>query len=130
MLMAMPGSGMDMSTSSMVVKTYDIQPGEPVPTVDFTFTKDTLNDGSWDLHVLTTNFTFTPENLNLAPVLDQGHVHLYIDDQLTVVLGPWFHVGSLAPGPHTIRVALAANDHSIFSYQGNYIQAVKTLTVK
>ena len=32
------------------------------------------------------------------------------------------------PGQHIITVALAANDHSIFTLNGNYIQAEKTIT--
>ena len=28
---------------------------------------------------MTTNFTLTPQNINQTPVVDQGHIHLYID---------------------------------------------------
>jgi len=101
----------------------------PIPTVSFTIVKDTL-DG-WDLHVDTTNFTWTPQNINQAPVADQGHAHLYIDGVLTVLLGPWYHINGdvLPPGRHTVTVSLNANDHSVFSADGRNIQETQTLVV-
>ncbi len=101
----------------------------PVPTISFTLTKDTL-DG-WDLHIDTTNFTWTPQNINQAPVADQGHAHLYIDGNLIVLLAPWYHIESalLPPGTHTVTVSLNANDHSVFSYHNKYIEVSQTLVV-
>jgi hypothetical protein len=125
-----PPTNMAEMSSGMMMKTFYLDnTGAPVPTVSFTLTKDTL-DG-WDLHINTTNFTFTPQNINQAPIADQGHVHLYIDGNLTVVFGPWFHISGdqLPPGTHTIVVSLNANDHSIFSYGGKNIQAMQTLVV-
>ncbi|HUD03936.1 MAG TPA: hypothetical protein VMR73_00390, partial [Candidatus Paceibacterota bacterium] len=115
------------SMPGMVMKTFDIASSTPTPTIGFMLTKDTL-DG-YDLHITTTNFTFTPQNINQAPVADQGHVHLYIDTTLTVLLGPWYHIPStmLPPGKHTITVSLNANDHSLFTFQGKPIQATQTL---
>jgi len=111
----------------MVMKTFDIPTGIPIPTIDFTIVKDTL-DG-YDLHITTTNFTFTPQNINQAPIADQGHVHLYIDNTLVVLLAPWYHIDSsaLPSGKHTITVSLNANDHSLFTFQGKPIEATQTL---
>ena len=95
-----------------------------VPTVSFTLTKDSANDG-WNLHILTTNFAFTPENENGKPVPNEGHAHLYIDGALSVVYGPWYHIDSLSPGTHTVTVSLNANDHSIFTANGVKIQQVQ-----
>lgn len=114
----------------MMMKVFSLDTaGVPIPTVSFTIAKDSF-DG-WDLHVDTTNFTFTPQNINQAPVADEGHVHLYIDGKLTVLLGPWYHIDSsvLPPGKHTISVSLNANDHSAFSYQGQNIQSMQTFYV-
>ena len=117
---AMPG---------MMLKTFPldtVDSSKTVPTIAFTFDRDTLADG-WNLHLITTHFTFTPQLEDQAAIANQGHVHLYIDGVLTVVYGPWFHVDALAPGPHTITVALAANDHSLFTYGGAKIQATQTI---
>lgn len=117
--------GMNMSSSSamssgMMQKYIDVPAGDPVPTVDFTIAKDVV--GGYDVHVITTGFTFTPELINTAPVPDQGHAHLYIDGQLTILLAPWYHIPALTPGVHTIAVSLNANDHSVFAVAGQPIQ--------
>lgn len=118
-----PMSGMTMS-----VKIFDVKAEQAVPTVSFTLNQDALS--GWDLHITTTNFTFTPQDINTAPVLGHGHVHLYIDGNLTVVFGPWYQIPSLSPGAHTIRVALANNDHSIYAVNGKYIDQSQTINVK
>jgi hypothetical protein len=124
-------NGMNMGTATTMTVPDGILASTtaPVPTVSFTIAKDAL-DG-WDLHVLTTNFTWTPQNINQAPIADQGHAHLYIDGVLTVLLGPWYHIdGSvLPPGKHTITVSLNANDHSVFSARGKAVQETQTLVV-
>jgi hypothetical protein len=108
---------------AMMQKFTDIPAGDAVPTVDFTLTKDAV--GGYDLHIITTNFSFTPELINTAPIIGQGHAHLYIDGQLTILLAPWYHIDSLAPGLHTIAVSLNANDHSAFAVNGQSIQVTK-----
>lgn len=127
-----PSSGQNIGVGSMapmgmVVKTYVVNPTGLVPTIDFDITQDPTSMGGWDVHIITTNFTFTPENVNKAPIPNQGHVHLYIDGTLYVVYGPWYHLDDLSKGEHTITVALAANDHSIFLLNGSYIQKQKTI---
>ena len=122
-------SDMNMS-AGMMQKLYPLDNANvPLPTVSFTLTRG-LPDG-WYLHITTTNFEFTPQNINQAAVADQGHVHLYIDGALTVVLGPWYHVPGteVPPGKHTVTVALAANDHSEFADNGKPIEATQILYV-
>ena len=117
------------SMAGMMLKTFpldSIDSSTTVPTVSFNISKDP-NDG-WNLHIITTNFTFTPQNVNLAPVANEGHAHLYVDGNLIVVYGPWFHIDDLSAGTHTITVSLAANDHSLFTYNGAKIQATQQVT--
>ena len=116
-------AGMD---PSMMQKFTDVPVGAPVPTVDFTLTKDSV--GGYDLHVVTTNFLFTPQLINTAAIPDQGHAHLYIDGALTILLAPWYHLAVLTPGVHTVLVSLNANDHSVFALHGQPIQASKQFT--
>ena len=119
-----PGSDMP---AGMVMKTFNVLPSEPTPTISFNITPDTL--GGYDVQVMTTNFTFTPEHLDGAPVPGEGHVHLYIDNDLIIMLGPWYHIDILTPGAHTIRVGLFNNDHSAYNANGANIQAVQQITV-
>jgi hypothetical protein len=119
-------SAMAGMSPAMMQKFTDIPAGMPIPTVNFTLTKDAV--GGYDLDVDTTNFTFTPQLINTAPIIDQGHAHLYIDGQLTILLGPWYHINALTPGLHTIAVSLNANDHSVFSVNGKPIQVAETFT--
>jgi hypothetical protein len=118
------GSG---APAGMMLKTFDVASGEPVPTIRYTIESDGA-DG-WNVHIFTTNFTFTPQNINGEPVAGEGHVHLYIDGVLTVVFGPWYHIDTLASGKHSIEVSLNNNDHSVYSFEGKYIEATSTLSV-
>ena len=111
----------------MVMKTFVVQPSEAVPTIAFTVAEDTMS--GWDVHVTTTNFTFAPEHLNGVPVAGEGHVHLYIDNNLIIMLGDWYHIDSLTLGTHTIKVGLFNNDHSAYSVNGVPVEAEQQVTV-
>ena len=113
--------------AGMVMKTFEVLSNEPTPTIGFDITPDSM--GGWDVHVATTNFTFTPEHLDGLPVAGEGHVHLYIDNNLIIMFGPWYHIDSLTPGIHTIRVGLFNNDHSAYSLNGVHIESQKQITV-
>ncbi len=129
-------SAADQSTSGMALmagmpmatKTFDVLPGEKIPTVSFTTKQDST--GGWDINITTTNFNFMPEKIDGDPVLGEGHVHLYVDGNLIVVLSPWYHIDALTPGRHSVRVALANNNHSLYVYKGKNIEQVQTLLVK
>jgi hypothetical protein len=111
----------------MVMKTFDVTAGESVPAVSFDITQDSM--GGWNVHATTANFTFAPEHLNGEPVAGEGHLHLYVDNNLIIMLGPWYHIDSLTPGLHTIRVGLFNNDHSAYSVNGMHIEEQKEITV-
>ncbi len=116
-----------MAPAGMTLKTLDLAPTDPVPTVAFTINKDPVAMGGWDVHITTTNFIFTPQNVNQAPVVDQGHAHLYVDSKMYVVYGNWYHLDDVPPGQHLITVSLMANDHSIFSKNRQWIEATTTI---
>ncbi len=111
----------------MTLKTYPLKTTNPIPTVSFTITKDPSAMGGWDVHITTSNFTFTPQNVNKAPIADQGHAHLYVDNTMYVVYGDWYHLDDIPAGQHTITVSLMANDHSIFTENGQYVEAKQTI---
>ncbi|HVY36269.1 MAG TPA: hypothetical protein VG982_03310 [Candidatus Paceibacterota bacterium] len=111
----------------MVMKTFPVPSTEATPTIALEVIHDAM--GGYDVHATTTNFSFAPEHLNGLPVAGEGHVHLYIDDHLIIMLGPWYHIDSLTPGPHSIRVGLFNNDHSAYTANGARIEASQELTV-
>ncbi len=85
--------------------------GPTAPTLDMTVTKDPA--GGWNLHVMTTNFRFAPENVNAPHRAGEGHAHLYVNGKKVARLyGPWFHIGALPRGRTEVTVTLNANDHS------------------
>ena len=85
--------------------------GPTAPTLDIMVAKDKV--GGWNLHVLTTNFRFAPENVNTPHRDGEGHAHLYVNgEKIARLYGPWFHIGSLPSGPAQVTVTLNANDHS------------------
>ncbi len=127
MEMDMSSMGSMSEMAGMTTKTYNVTAGESIPTVSFQIIPE-QKDG-YDIHITTTNFNFTPEHIDQAPAANEGHVHLYLDGALIVVLGNWYHLNALPSGNHQIRVALANNDHSLYAVNGQSIEAVQTLHV-
>ena len=80
--------------------------------------------GSWNLHVITTNFTFAPQNVNGAHVPGEGHAHIYIDGvKLARIYGPWFHLSDVPENAKELRVTLNANSHETLSFNNAPIEA-------
>lgn len=81
-------------------------------------------EGGWNLHLRTARFRFAPDKVNQAPVLGEGHAHLYLDGQkLARLYGPWLHLPPLPPGRHRLRVTLNGNDHAELYSQGRPVAA-------
>ncbi len=94
---------------------FDI-PAENAPTVVLTVTPDAAI--GYNVHMETTNFTWTPENVNLERVAGEGHAHIYVDGvKIGRFYGPDAHITAGGPGS-TFVVYLAANDHSEFAVDG------------
>lgn len=107
-------------------KTVEVVDAERAPTVSLTVTKDKMK--GWNIFLVTTNFRFTPENVNKAHRDGEGHAHLYINKQKTRIYSPWFHVMSLPKGNNTIRVTLNANNHAEYTVNGEVIEAMTVVT--
>lgn len=117
---------MDMHKHSQI----DISSWIAKPTVAIQMHPDSM--GGWNLEITTTNFTFTPQNVNEAVVPNQGHAHIYIDGvKIARVYSNWYNVPASIPathGTHQVRVTLNANDHSEMIYKGSTIQAITTIS--
>lgn len=84
--------------------------GPSVPTLAVMVHEDPA--AGWNLHIMTENFTFSPQNASLAHVAGEGHAHIYINDvKLGRIYGPWVHLDALPDGEVTVEVTLNANDH-------------------
>ncbi len=87
-----------------------------------------LPDGSFNLQLLTSNFAFTPQNIDQAPVLGEGHAHLYVDGvKLARLYGEWHHIPTLPPDANMLTVALYANNHQGFAVDGETISSTVML---
>lgn len=87
--------------------------------------------GGWNIHLLTQRFRFAPAHASDKARGGQGHAHLYIDgEKHTRLYGPWYYLpeDALAPGRHTLKVTLNANDHSIWAVDGEPVQATTRIT--
>jgi uncharacterized Zn-binding protein involved in type VI secretion len=88
--------------------------GDNAPTIKIALHPDAV--AGWNLEIITDNFTFTPENVNQAPVAGEGHAHVYVNgEKLARLYAPWVHIGTLPKGETTVTVSLNANDHSPLS---------------
>ncbi len=128
--MGKPATGMHHDGSEEVHshKTMVIPPGQPVPTVSLDLKPDTMS--GWNLQVKVTDFAFAPERVNTKGIATEGHAHLYIDGKkVTRLYGPWYYLGSLSPGQHTITVTLNGNGHEDLIYNGKPIQATQVIQV-
>ena len=84
--------------------------GADAPTLQARLSVDPVS--GWNLEVVTTGFSFAPENSGQAHVPGQGHAHLYVNgEKIARLYGPWVHIGSLPEGEAVIEVTLNSNDH-------------------
>lgn len=98
----------------------------PIPTLKLDVKPDPT--GGWNVHIATEHFIFTPENTNQDPRAGEGHAHIFVDNyKFARVYAPWYHLKTLTPGKHHIRVTLNANDHSNWSHKGKEISTTVTI---
>ncbi|MGI6125774.1 MAG: ZIP family metal transporter [Planifilum sp.] len=106
----------------------EVAEGSPVPAVELIVTPDEA--GGWNIHVATSRFRFAPERVNQGHRPGEGHAHLYVNGRkIARLYASWFHLDSLPPGTHTLRVELNSNDHRPLMHQGQIIEDTVTLTV-
>ena len=106
----------------------EIPAGQPVPTVTLMVYLDPVQ--GWNLEVLTTDFSFAPEQVNQANSPGEGHAHLYINgEKISRVYGPWLHLPELPSGNNEITVGLNANGHEVLTHNGQEIESTVVVEV-
>jgi len=99
------------------------------PTVSAEIFKDP--ESGWNLHVMTTGFTFNAAAAGYDNVEGEGHAHIYVNGKkLGRLYGDWYHIGGLSTGEHAVKVSLNANDHSALLRNGKELAAQVTITVE
>ena len=115
------GTGGDSSNGYNHHERLDLA-GSIVPALDVRVEED-LEQG-WNLHVMTTDFTFSPANVGRAHAPGEGHAHVYVNGRKVARLyGPWMHIAKLPKGVVEILVTLNANDHRLLSVGGMPVEA-------
>lgn len=78
-------------------------------------------NGGWNLHLMTENFIFTPENAGKEDVLGEGHAHLYVNGKkIGRIYSNWFHV-ALPKGTSKVKVTLNSNTHKDYFIHGKQV---------
>ena len=105
---------------------FEISSSLEKPELTLEVSKDSA--AGWNVHINVKNFRFAPENINKVPLSGEGHAHIYVDDKkIARLYGPWYHLGNLTAGEHTIRVSLNANNHDAMTLNGKLIEAKKNI---
>lgn len=91
-------------------ETLVLNAGPDAPTLKIDATPDPM--AGWNLHIITTNFRFAPQNASLDHTPGEGHAHVYVNDRkIGRYYGPWLHLDNLPEGKVEIKVSLNTNDH-------------------
>ncbi|MCX7558115.1 hypothetical protein OS190_00950 [Sulfitobacter sp. F26204] len=122
-------AGMDHGAHGVMHDTpRDISADNP-PEVSIAVAPDPM--AGHNLHVITRNFAFAPQNAGGAHVPGEGHAHLYVNgEKLGRLYGEWYHIDALPKGKVEIKVTLNANDHSPLAVAGTLISASEILTLE
>ena len=91
-----------------------IKAEKPYPTLSFELFEDKM-DG-FNLIINTSNFIFSPQNVNEKNNGNEGHAHIYINGTKFRQYSPYFHIPSrlLQNGKNIIKITLNSNDHGHF----------------
>ncbi|AML51958.1 hypothetical protein [Falsihalocynthiibacter arcticus] len=92
---------------------------DSAPTLSVELIEDPMS--GWNLHVLTEDFQFTPENAGATHVMNEGHAHVYVDGvKIARLYGNWMHIAAL-PDAAEVLVTLNTNDHQTYGVDGKAI---------
>ena len=106
----------------------DLPEGTNTPTIEMVLYEDAVS--GWNLQIITTNFSFTPEAVNQENKAGEGHAHIYVNgDKLARLYSPWMHIGKLPAGQVTVSASLNANDHSTLSVGNKPLSAEVVIQV-
>lgn len=84
--------------------------GAGAPSLDLVVHEDPAS--GWNLELVTSSFSFAPQNASEEHIPGEGHAHLYINgEKIGRLYGHWVHLSELPEGENLIEVDLNGNDH-------------------
>ena len=101
-----------------------IEAKSPYPSVDIKVIKDAKS--GYNIQLITKNFKFTPEKINTANIVNEGHAHLYINGKKIRLYSEWYHIDDdlLTQPINQIRITLNSNDHSEYTVNSRPVEAI------
>ena len=100
---------------------------DEAPKVELVVSED--KKSGYNVKVITTDFTFTPGDVNGENVVGEGHAHLYVDgEKVARIYGPYYHYDGNFEGTKTFRVTLNSNDHGEYAVDGEVIESSVEVT--
>jgi hypothetical protein len=100
---------------------------ENAPKVELVVTEDAKS--GYNVKIIATDFTFTPESVNGGNVIGEGHAHLYVDgEKVGRLYSPYYHYDGSFEGTKTFSVTLNANDHGEYAIDGEVISTEVQIT--
>lgn len=100
---------------------------EQAPKLELVVSED--KKAGYNVKLVTTNFTFTPEKIDGDTIVGEGHAHLYVDGiKVGRLYDEYFHYDGSFEGTRTFRATLNANDHSEYAVDGEVIAAEVVVT--
>lgn len=122
-----PDQGQDGAPAAQRIAPHDLPAGE-APTIRLEAGPDSA--GGWNLHIVTSRFTWAPDRAGAAHVDGEGHAHVWVGDtKVGRAYGEWFYLPErLVPvGEQTVRVVLNSNDHGDYLAAGVPVAATATV---
>lgn len=102
---------------------YEVTNKELTPSVMVHAMKDP--HGGYNIHLMTSNFVFSPQNAGGEDVMGEGHAHLYVNGKkVGRVYSNWFHTNMLEKGVNKIKVTLNTNSHKDYYVDGKPVEGV------
>lgn len=104
----------------------DLPAGPDAPGLDIQLVPDAMS--GWNLHVMTENFRFAPQNASGADVPGEGHAHVYVNgEKIARLYANWLHIPDLPASGAEVTVSLNSNSHSPLTVEGVPVSASVTV---
>ncbi len=86
--------------------------------------------GGLHVRIITENWQWAPEEVNLPARPGVGHAHIYANgEKLSRVYGPYHYVPDLSPGTYQIKVDLNDNQHNALTVNGAPLETTIEVTI-
>jgi len=94
---------------------------DAAPTASLEIKKDPT--GGFNVHVVTTNFTWRPEMASMKYVPGEGHAHVFLEGRKIMrIYNEWFHLNTYQfatkAGEQLLSIEFVGNDHAPYTIQG------------